>query len=106
MIARTGEKLASGDKIDLFIRPEMILLKPGRSESGIAGKIKEINFDGSHSLVVVQLSDSKTPLDVNVKLQHTEQTPEVAVNDIVTLSWGRSAANAFRHIDASTNGKE
>lgn len=106
MIARTGEKLASGDNIDLFVRPEMIQLKPGRDKSGIIGKIKEINFDGSHSLVVVQLTDSKTPLDINVKLQHTEKTPEVAINDIVTLSWAREAANAFRHIDLLSDGKE
>jgi len=84
----------------------MILLQPGKKESGIVGKIKEINFDGSHSLVVVNLTGSKTPLDINVKLQHTEQTPEVAVGDIVTLSWGRSAANAFHHLNAPSNGKE
>ncbi len=106
MVARTGEKLAVGDAIDLFIRPEMILLQPGKTEVGLVGKIKEINFDGSHSLVVVSLTDSKTPLDINVKLQHTEQTPEVAVGDIVTLSWGRSAANAFHHLNAPSNGKE
>jgi spermidine/putrescine transport system ATP-binding protein len=106
MIARTGENLAVGDKIDLFIRPEMILLQPGKKESGIMGKIKEINFDGSHSLVVVNLTDSKTPTNVNVKLQHTEQTPDVATGDVVTLSWGRPAATAFLHIDAPSNGKE
>ncbi len=105
-VARAGEKLAVGDNIDLFIRPEMILLQPGRKDSGIVGKIKEINFDGAHSLVVVDLVDSKVPLTINVKLQHTEQTPEVAVNDIVTLSWGQAAANAFHHVAPIADKKE
>ncbi len=106
-IARAGENLAVGDNIDLFIRPEMILLKPGRVEpAGIVGKIREINFDGALSLVVVDLVDSKVPLTINVKIQHNEQAPDIAINDIVTLSWGSTAANAFKHIDAPTNRKE
>ncbi len=107
--ARMGEKLSPGDTIDLFIRPEMILLKPGVSKPGSIGKIKEINFDGSHSLIVVTLTESKIPLEINVKLQHTEETPEVSIGDTVTLSWGRSsrpAANAFLHIDRPLDGRE
>ena len=106
MVGRMGEKLASGDKIDLFIRPEMILLQPGKHDTGIVGKIKEINFDGSHSLVVVDLLESKTPLSVNVKLQHTEQAPEVTAGDTVTLSWRWDAANAFHPVDQSHIEKE
>ncbi len=100
--ARMGEKLAIGDKVDLFIRPEMILLKPGKQKPGSIGKVREINFDGSHSLVVVDLLESKTPLSINVKLQHTEEMPEIAIGDTVTLSWGRTkrpAANAFLHVE-------
>ncbi len=107
--ARMGEKLKPGDVVDLFIRPEMILLKPGKHEKGNIGKIKEINFDGSHSLVVVDLLESKTPLSINVKLQHTEETPDISVGDTVTLSWGgtkQPAANAFLHIDPPTEEKE
>lgn len=99
--ARMGEKLKPGDNVDLFIRPEMILLKPGKQGSGNLGKVKEINFDGSSSLVVVDLLESKPPLSINVKLQHTEETPDIAVGDTVTVSWGktkRPAANAFLHI--------
>ncbi len=99
--ARMGEKLKPGDNIDLFIRPEMILLKPGKQENGNLGKVKEINFDGSHSLVVIDLLESKIPLSINVKLQHTEETPDIAIEDTVTVSWGktkRPAANAFLHI--------
>ena len=100
--ARMGEKLKVGDTIDLFIRPEMILLKPGKQKTGSVGKIKEINFDGSHSLIVVDLVESKIPLSINVKLQHTEETPDIAIGDTVSLSWGRTkrpAANAFLHIE-------
>jgi spermidine/putrescine transport system ATP-binding protein len=106
MVGRRGEKLVPGDIVDLFIRPEMILLQPGRQPSGIVGKIREINFDGAHSLIIVQLLESNTPLTINVKLQHTEQAPEVAVDDIVTLSWGREAANAFHHLDLPKDEKE
>ncbi len=105
-VARIGEELAPGDDIDLFIRPEMIHLQLGKQASGIVGQIKEINFDGAHSLVVVQLTESAIPLSINVKFQHTEQAPAIAVNDTVTLSWGRAAANAFRHIEPPTEGKE
>ncbi len=96
MPGRLGESLSPGETADLFIRPEMILLRPGTQESGFPGKVSEINFDGSHSLVVVDLMDSAVPLSINVKLQHTEQAPEVSVGDLVTLSWRWDAANAFR----------
>jgi len=106
MIARIGEKLAVGDNIDLFIRPEMILLQTGKHAQGIIGKIQEINFDGASSLVVVQLLDGKKPLSINIKLQHTEQAPKVAVNDIVTISWSKEAANAFLHLDLPKDERE
>lgn len=100
--ARMGEKLKPGDNVDLFIRPEMILLKLGKQQNGNIGKIKEINFDGSLSLVVVELLESKIPLSINVKLQYTEETPDLTIGDTVTLSWGgttRPSANAFLHIE-------
>ena len=97
MVGRMGEPVTPGDKVDLFVRPEMILLKPGRHTPGILGRVTEVNFDGSHSLVVVQLLESKRPLSINVKVQHTEQAPEVRVGDIVTLSWAWGAANVFHH---------
>ena len=102
MSGRMGEPLSPGDTVDLFIRPEMISLRPGRHESGFPGKIEEINFDGSHSLIVVNLLEGRAPITINVKLQHTEQAPEVAAGDLVTLSWRWDAANAFR----SPTGKE
>jgi len=98
MVGRIGEKLSPGDIADLFVRPEMILIQPGKQKSGILGEVTEINFDGSHSLIVVQLLESKRPVAVNVKLQHTENAPDLHVGDVVTLSWNWTAANAFRHV--------
>jgi len=98
MSGRIGEAMRPGDKVDIFIRPEMILLRPGKHPAGILGKVKEINFDGSHSLVVVDLLESQRPLSLNVKIQHTEEAPEVRVGDIVTLSWNWRAANVFHHV--------
>ncbi len=98
MSGRIGEAMRPGDKVDIFIRPEMILLRPGKHPAGILGKVKEINFDGSHSLVVVDLLESQRPLSLNVKIQHTEEAPEVRVGNIVTLSWNWRAANVFHHV--------
>ncbi len=97
MVGRMGEPVSPGEKVDLFVRPEMILLQIGKHTPGILGKVTEINFDGSHSLVVVQLLESKRPLTINVKIQHTEQAPDVHVGDMVTLSWTWGAANVFHH---------
>ncbi len=98
MQGRIGEPMIAGDKVDLFVRPEMILLQPGKRSPGILGKVSEINFDGSHSLIVVDLLESQRPLSINVKVQHTEQAPEVHVGDVVTLSWNWVAANIFHHV--------
>lgn len=95
MASRAGTTLAVNDPVDLFIRPEMISLRLGKQENGIPGKVSEVNFDGSHSLVVVDLQESKRPVSINVKIQHTENAPDVKVNDLVTLSWRWDAANAF-----------
>ncbi len=101
MVGRAGEELSVGDPVDLFIRPEMISLRLGKHEDGILGKVSEINFDGSHSLVVVDLLDANRPVSVNVKIQHTEDAPDVHVGDIVTISWHWNAANAFHPVDQS-----
>jgi len=106
MVGRAGDAVSPGDEVDLFIRPEMITLRPGKHEGGILGKVAEINFDGSHSLIVVDLLESDRPLALNVKLQHTEEAPEVEVGDIVTLSWRWDAANAFYPVDQSHIEKE
>ncbi len=98
MAGRAGEDLAVGDRVDLFIRPEMITLRPGRHDDGIVGKVSEINFDGSHSLVIVDLLESNRPLSLNVKVQHTENAPDVKVGEVVTLSWRWDAANAFHPV--------
>ncbi len=98
MVGRNAESLSPGDAVDLFVRPEMILVQPGKHESGILGKVAEIHFDGSHSLVVVQLLESAKPVTINVKIQHTENAPDLRVGDTVTLSWDWKAANAFRHV--------
>ncbi len=101
MAGRAGEPLAVGDAVDLFIRPEMISLRLGKQENGVLGKVSEINFDGSHSLVVVNLLETSHPVSVNVKVQHTENAPDVHVGDQVTLSWHWHAANAFHPVDQS-----
>ncbi len=98
MAGRAGEDLAVGDTADLFIRPEMISLRPGKHENGLLGKVSEVNFDGSHSLVVVDLVEAQRPLSLNVKIQHTEDAPEVQPGDVVTLSWRWDAANAFHPV--------
>ncbi len=98
MVGRAGEALEIGDTIDLFIRPEMISLRPGKHENGLLGKVSEVNFDGSHSLVIVDLLESQRPLSINVKIQHTEDAPEVRAGDVVTLSWRWDAANAFHPV--------
>ncbi len=95
MLGRAGEALSVNDTVDLFIRPEMITVRPGKGENGILGKVSEINFDGSHSLVIVSLLESKQPLSLNVKIQHTENAPDLKIGDLVTLSWRWDAANAF-----------
>ncbi len=98
MVSRAGEALEIGDTIDLFIRPEMISLRPGKHENGLLGKVSEVNFDGSHSLVIVDLLESQRPLSINVKIQHTEDAPEVRAGDVATLSWRWDAANAFHPV--------
>ncbi len=106
MIGRMGEPMVVDDRADLFIRPEMISLQPGHREGGLWGRVKEINFDGSHSQVIVDLLQSQRPLDITVKLQHTEQAPDVTVGEDVTLSWRWDAANAFHPVDQSHIEKE
>jgi len=99
LAGRAGEPLSVGDLVDLFIRPEMITLRPGRHEEGLQGRVSEINFDGSHSLVVVDLLEAQRPLSLQVKIQHTENAPRVSVGAAVTLSWRWDAANAFHPVE-------
>ncbi len=99
MQGRAGEPLSPGERVDLFIRPEMISVRLGKQPQGILGRVSEINFDGSHSLVVVELLEAQRPVHINVKIQHTENAPEVRVGDMVTLSWRWEAANAFRPVE-------
>jgi len=96
LIARPGEKLISGDNVDVFIRPETIHFAPADIESAISGRVKEVVFDGASSRVLVDATSGRLQLEIIVTIHHAEESPIVKVNDSVKLKLEERTGIAFR----------
>jgi spermidine/putrescine transport system ATP-binding protein len=95
VIARPGEELISGDKVDVFVRPETIHFAPADIESAISGKVKEVVFDGASSRVLVGATSGRLQLEIIVTIHHAEESPLVRVNDSVKLKLEERTGIAF-----------
>ncbi len=90
-----GEDLKKGEKVSVFIRPEIIHLIPNNKGEGISGKVKEFVFDGAYFRILVEVEIGEGPLLVKVKIPQKEDVPRLSVDDVVKVRWPEGAGVAF-----------
>ncbi|MDD9302231.1 MAG: ABC transporter ATP-binding protein [Desulfobacter sp.] len=88
--------LSSGDQIDLFLRPEAIVLQP---PSGLTGlnrfkvKVSSVLFDGANSRLLACLPESDRKIQVS--LPQTRQFDHIRARDTITAGWDPESAMVF-----------
>lgn len=101
-----GEKLAVGDEIDIFVRPESVIIahdETRASEMGnrLSGNVVSVLFNGANSRALVR--ESKTGGELDVALPQTGEFSGLSVGQQVFLGWGKQQSKAFAAINSATN---
>ncbi|KLN60438.1 spermidine/putrescine ABC transporter ATP-binding protein [Kiloniella spongiae] len=95
--------LAAGDKVELFVRPEAIIIERDSSaqtgahlENGqntLSGIVENLLFDGANSRA--QVRDQQTGHQVTVSLPQTGAFSDLKSGEQLRLSWGVDKARAY-----------
>jgi spermidine/putrescine transport system ATP-binding protein len=98
LIARTPERLAAGQPVDLFVRPEGITLSTDPSEIGglgnrLAGTVESVLFDGANSRVLMK--EARTGGEVTAALPQTGRFADLGPGQTVHLGWNASGGLCF-----------
>jgi len=99
-VSSNHHKLKEGDRVNIFIRPEVISIIDAAIENRnisdntneCEGIISDIQFDGAHSQVQVDIHNSEA---INVSLPQTGHLPQLKRNDPVRLHWKESQCICF-----------
>jgi spermidine/putrescine transport system ATP-binding protein len=106
-----AESLKAGETVDLTVRPEKVTLHaagdsaPSPDRSQVPGTVTDVTYLGTSTNVTVRCEDGS---ELMVFRQNTGPSLDVALGDVVTLSWARehsavlSTAPAAVAADAGT----
>jgi spermidine/putrescine transport system ATP-binding protein len=91
-------RLARGDRVEIFVRPESIILghdadRLGAVDNRMQGRVENLLFDGANSRVMVR--DTRTGHEITVTLPQTGEFAELGRGRSVHLGWTRGQAKCF-----------
>jgi len=90
------ESLAVGEEVDLFLRPEAMLIQPDQSLSGLNRFeviVKDILFDGANSRLLAYPLD--TAMELLIALPQTRQFDYIRKNDKIEIGWNEESGICF-----------
>ncbi|MDJ0818834.1 MAG: ABC transporter ATP-binding protein [Desulfobacterales bacterium] len=93
---KLSESLRAGDAVDLFLRPEAMLIKPDPSLSNLNRFeviVKDILFDGANSRLLAHPLDADTEL--LIALPQTRQFDYIRKEDKVEIGWSEQSGICF-----------
>ena len=94
--SKLREPLAGGTAVDLFLRPEAMLIQP---DAGMAGLnrfevvVKDILFDGANSRLLAYPPETETEL--LIALPQTRQYDYIKKNDKIEIGWNEQSGICF-----------
>jgi spermidine/putrescine transport system ATP-binding protein len=90
-----GEELQPGHKVDLFLRPEAVLIQPdaGLNLNRFDVVVKSILFDGANSRLLASPPDSD--VELIVALPQNRQYDYIKVNDKIEIGWNEQSGTCF-----------
>ncbi|MBA3011832.1 MAG: ABC transporter ATP-binding protein [Proteobacteria bacterium] len=89
-------QLTPGDEIDLFLRPEAIVLEPDAAIEGLNRFfiiVRSILFDGANSRILALLPESDR--EIQISLPQTRQFDHIAPGDRVEAGWSPESGMMF-----------
>jgi spermidine/putrescine transport system ATP-binding protein len=90
------EMLRPGDEVDLFLRPEAMLIQPDPGLSGLnlfEVIVKDILFDGANSRLLAHPLDADTEL--LIALPQNRQFDHIRENDKIEIGWNQMSGICF-----------
>jgi len=97
LASATGDaKLNTGDSVEIFVRPESVILTRGeaiKSDNNLTGKVDSLLFNGANSRVIV--CDDKSGDEITVTLPQTGEFSDLKIGETLNLSWRLSQAKCF-----------
>ena len=90
------EVLQPGDDVDLFLRPEAMLIQPDSSLTGLNRfevTVKDILFDGANSRLLAHPLDADTEL--LIALPQNRQFDYIKKNDKIEIGWDQMSGICF-----------
>ena len=101
-----GEKLAVGAEVDIFVRPESVIIahdeaRAQEMDNRLSGNVVSVLFNGANSRALVR--ESKTGGELDVALPQTGEFSGLSAGQQVFLGWGKQQSKAFASINSPTN---
>ncbi len=96
-LVKPKQILSQGTKVDLFLRPEAMLIQPDQSLSKLNRfevVVKAILFDGANSRLLVNLSQSNR--EILIALPQNRQYDHIRVADKVEVGWDLNSGICFQ----------
>jgi spermidine/putrescine transport system ATP-binding protein len=90
------QQLQTGDKVDLFLRPEAMLIQPDASLANLNRFeviVKDLLFDGANSRLLAHPLDADTEL--LIALPQTRQYDYIRKNDKIEIGWDQHSGICF-----------
>ncbi len=94
----SGNGLAAGQTVDIFVRPESITLAKESSRlvdlpNRVEGRVASVLFNGANSRVLVE--DVKAGQEIDVALPQTGEFNDLAIGQSIHLGWRQDQAKCF-----------
>jgi spermidine/putrescine transport system ATP-binding protein len=93
---RIRQQFQTGDKVDLFLRPEAMLIQPDASLAKLNRfevVVKDLLFDGANSRLLANPLDADTEL--LIALPQTRQYDYIRKNDKIEIGWDEQSGICF-----------
>ncbi len=96
-LIKGGCDLSDGEKIELYIRPEAVIINPARGKENfniIRVKVKAILFDGANSRLLVVPEGGRKELIV--ALPQNRQFDYIKMGDVIDIGWDSHSSVCFK----------
>lgn len=92
---KIGEKPQPGRKVDLFLRPEAVLIQPdaGLNINRFDVVVKSILFDGANSRLLASPPNSE--IELIVALPQNRQYDHIKIKDKIEIGWDEDSCTCF-----------
>ncbi|MCZ4279218.1 ABC transporter ATP-binding protein [Kiloniella laminariae] len=107
-----GTSFAVGENVDLFVRPEAIVIERSKAaqekarlsggKNTLSGVVQNLLFDGANSRALVR--DQATGHEVMVSLPQTGAFSDLKPGEALVLSWDVEKTRAFKAMKAARQG--